>query len=121
LQREKILILLPRCLLRSIQKQVKELADKYQCLIFTVPGGELARKIIFEQRPAAIIGVACERDLMSGIRDVKNIPVIGIPNLRPEGPCKNTTVDSRMVEEAIRYFLGLDSQPPAFMGNASIG
>lgn len=111
--RHKIVILLPRCLRRPIQKQIMGIANKYQCLIFTVPGGELARKIIFEQKPSAIIGVACERDLLSGIRDVKNIPVIGIPNSRPEGPCKNTTVDYQKIEEAIRFFMGFGGPFPA--------
>lgn len=101
----KILILLPRCLRRPIQKQIISLANKYQCLIFTVPGGELARKIIAEQKPCAVIGIACERDLLSGIRDVHHIPVIGIPNQRPEGPCKNTTVDYKQVEDAVKFFL----------------
>lgn len=109
MHRSKIVILLPRCLRRPIQKQIIGLAEKYHCLIFTVPGGTLARKIIKEQKPTAIIGVACERDLMSGIKDVKHIPVIGITNQRPEGPCKNTTVDFQQIEEAIRFFVGLDN------------
>jgi hypothetical protein len=108
LSRNRVLILLPRCLRRPIQKQIIGIAEKYHCLIYTVPGGSLARKIIKEQKPTAIIGVACERDLLSGIRDVKKIPVIGIPNLRPEGPCKNTIVDYERIEEAIRFFLGLN-------------
>ncbi|UCE05066.1 MAG: DUF116 domain-containing protein [bacterium] len=106
ISRSKILILLPRCLRRPIQKKIISIANKYQCLIYTVPGGELARKIIAEQKPSAVIGVACERDLLSGIRDVHHIPVIGIPNQRPEGPCKNTTVDYKKIEEAVKFFLG---------------
>ncbi len=102
---QRILILLPRCLTTSIQKEIRALAQKYGCLIFTVPGGELARKIIAREKPNAVIGVACERDLMSGIRDVSSIPVIGVPNQRPEGPCKNTIVNFQDIEDAIRYFL----------------
>jgi len=107
----KILILLPRCLRRPIQEQINTLAKKYRCLIFTVPGGELARKLIAEHKPAAVIGVACERDLLSGIRDSHHIPVIGIPNERPEGPCKNTIVDYKKIEDALRFFLGNYPQP----------
>ncbi|MDZ7330509.1 MAG: DUF116 domain-containing protein [candidate division KSB1 bacterium] len=101
----KILILLPRCLRRPIREQINAIAQKYRCAIFTVPGGELARKIIAENKPSAIIGVACERDLLSGIRDTQHIPVIGIPNERPEGPCKNTTVDYKKIEDALLFFL----------------
>ena len=107
LSRNRVLILLPRCLRRPIQKQIITIAEKYHCLIYTVPGGSLARKIIKEQTPTAIIGVACERDLLAGIRDVRLIPVIGVPNARPEGPCKNTIVDYHRIEEAVRFFLGM--------------
>lgn len=113
ISQSKIIILLPRCLRRPIQKQIISIANKYQCAIFTVPGGELARKIIAEQKPLAVIGIACERDLLSGIRDVHHIPVIGIPNQRPEGPCKNTTVDYKIIEDAVKFFLGLKIPHPA--------
>ncbi|MBN1352806.1 DUF116 domain-containing protein [candidate division KSB1 bacterium] len=106
----KILILLPHCLQRSILNAIKELANQYHISAFVASGGSIARKIIQEQNPTAVIGIACERDLVSGIQDiVPKIPVIGIPNRRPEGPCKNTTVDFREVEEAIRFFLGYHS------------
>lgn len=105
-----LLILLPHCLQRSILLKIKELAKKYQISAFVASGGEIARKIIVEQHPTAIIGIACERDLVAGIQDViAKIPVIGIPNQRPEGPCKNTTVDFHEVEEAICFFLGCQS------------
>jgi len=113
ISRSKIIILLPRCLRKPIQKQIISIAEKYQCLIFTVPGGELARKIIAEKKPLAVIGIACERDLLSGIRDVHHIPVIGIPNQRPEGPCKNTTVDYHKIEDAVKFFLGTGIKYPA--------
>ena len=51
------------------------------------------------------MAIACERDLTSGIQEVAEIPVIGIINERPEGPCCNTRVDLNKVEEAIRYFI----------------
>lgn len=111
ISRSKILILLPRCLRRPIQKQIISLANNYKCLIYTVPGGTLARKIIAEQKPAAVIGIACERDLISGMCDVQKIPVIGIPNQRPEGPCKNTTVDYEKIEEAIKFLVESNLKP----------
>ena len=65
-------------------------------------GGTLARQLVAKARPKAIIAVACERDLTSGIQDVFPIPVIGIFNERPFGPCFNTRVDIDRVEEAIQ-------------------
>lgn len=62
----------------------------------------MARLQIERMKPKAIITMACERDLVSGIQDVaEEIPVIAIPNRRPEGPCKNTEVNPEEVEEAI--------------------
>jgi len=48
---------------------------------------------------------AGERDLISGLQDVKKIPIIAVINKRPEGPCVNTLVDLDEVERAIKHFL----------------
>ncbi len=103
--RDKLLILLPRCLDKRVIDVIKDICKRYKCEIMIVGGGNLARKIILEKKPTAIIGVACERDLVSGIKDVaKNIPVIGIANKRPKGPCKDTYIDINQLEEAIKFF-----------------
>jgi hypothetical protein len=102
----KLLVLLPHCLQKSIRQKLLDLGEKYQIGVFVASGGSLARKIIIEQRPGAVIAIACERDLILGIQDVFfKIPVLGIPNSRPEGPCKNTLVDFTEVENAIKFFL----------------
>lgn len=101
-----LLILLPHCLQRSLRQQLVQLGKKYNVGVFIASGGSVARKIISEQRPKAVIAIACERDLILGIQEIfMKIPVLGIPNIRPEGPCKNTTVDFHEVENAIRFFL----------------
>lgn len=66
-----------------------------------VPGGTLARKKVREIRPKAILAIACERDLTSGIQDVFPLPVFGVLNTRPFGPCVNTQVDIQVVQKAI--------------------
>jgi len=60
--------------------------------ISVATGGTLARKLIVEKRPGFILAVACERDLTTGIRDAYPLPVIGILNHRPNGPCLDTEV-----------------------------
>jgi uncharacterized protein len=87
-------------------KDLIELSDQYQVKIAVATGGTLARKIIVENRPEAIVAVACELDLTSGIQDSYPIPVIGILNERPNGPCFNTKVDIQKVKDAILDFLG---------------
>jgi hypothetical protein len=110
----KLLILLPRCLEKPIREKITAFSNALKIPVFTVPGGEMARQVILENKPLAIIGVACERDLVSGIQDViGKIPVIGIPNMRPEGPCKNTVIDLKEFEKAVQTFLSKDIHPLA--------
>ena len=122
---EKLLILLPHCLqfhdcnvritgdVRNCKacgkcriKELAALAEEYQTPISVATGGTLARRIVVEKRPEIIIGVACERDLTSGIQDSYPIPVFGIFNRRPFGPCFDTDVDIDLVTSAVRTFLG---------------
>jgi hypothetical protein len=121
---DRILILLPHCLQLSdceikvtgdIGKCVRcgrcdimglaELAEKYHVDISVATGGTLARKVIIERRPKLVLAVACERDLTSGIKDCYPLPVIGILNDRPFGPCFNTRVDVAKLDAALRSVL----------------
>lgn len=125
IKNEDILILIPHCLQKSFCKHkitgnilnckncghcdigdLIKIREKYSVSIEVVTGGTLARKLIKDYKPKGIIAVACERDLSSGILDIKSIPVIGITNKRPEGPCYNTCIDINEVEEAIQLFIG---------------
>ncbi|MGL5642139.1 MAG: DUF116 domain-containing protein [Paraclostridium sp.] len=122
---EDILILIPHCIQKSecklkITTDVKnckscglcnvadllKLQDKYNVNVFIATGGTLARKKIKEFRPKAVVAVACERDLTSGVQDIKQIPVLGVFNKRPNGPCVDTKIDAEEVENAIKFFIG---------------
>lgn len=119
---ERILLLMPHCLqwsdcaikitsdafkCQSCGKcRIKDLvmlAKKYNVHLSVATGGTLARRRVAEARPQAIIAVACERDLTSGIQDAYPLPVIGILNERPYGPCFNTSVDIDKVAEALEF------------------
>lgn len=121
---DRILILLPHCLqlfdceikvTGDINKCIRcgrcdimglaELARKYQIDISVATGGTLARKVIIEKRPKLVVAVACERDLTSGIKDCYPLPVIGVLNDRPFGPCFNTRVDVEKIEQALQAVL----------------
>ena len=80
-----------KCGLCNVSDLVK-LKEKTGINIFIATGGTLARKVIIENKPKAVIAVACERDLTSGIQDMKHIPVLGIFNKRPNGPCVDTFI-----------------------------
>lgn len=83
-----------------------ELSKQYGTPLVVVTGGTLARQRVKEIRPKAIVAIACERDLTEGILDINPLPVMGVLNIRPEGPCKNTCVDIGKVKNAIDFFAG---------------
>lgn len=115
----KIMVLLPHCLQNSDCNikitndinnckncgkckigELKKLAEKYNATVKVATGGTLARKYILEKKPKGVIAVACERDLSMGIHDTGALPVLGILNCRPNGPCYNTDVDINSIEKA---------------------
>lgn len=78
-----------------------EYCEQKNIAMFIATGGTVARNIIKQNKPKLIISVACERDLLSGISDVKEIPVVGIMNRQPHGPCFNTDVDLEAIKRKI--------------------
>ncbi|MGO9377076.1 MAG: DUF116 domain-containing protein [Dissulfurispiraceae bacterium] len=91
-----------KCEIRDLIK----ISEDNKLRLFVATGGNIARRIVKDARPEAIIAVACERDLSSGLVDTYPLPVIGIINERPFGPCVNTRVDLAKVQEAIAFFAG---------------
>jgi hypothetical protein len=121
---DRLLLLLPHCLQsfecpHRVTSEVRNcrrcggceiadlitMCDSYGIKMSIATGGTLARRVIVETRPKAIVAVACERDLTSGLQDAYPIPVIGVLNERPHGPCRDTRVDLAKVEAAVRFFL----------------
>lgn len=101
---DRLLILLPRCLKKEIRSQTINRINENPFKTLTVGGGEEARKAIRDFQPSFILAIACERDLISGIKDVaEKIPVLAITNKRPEGPCKNTHFHFEELEEALSF------------------
>jgi len=118
---ERLLILTPHCIQKDtcphkITRDVKnckrcgqcqvddllKLTEKYGVNLAVVTGGTLARNVLKTLRPQAVLAIACERDLTSGIQDVFPLPVIGILNQRPFGPCCNTKVEIDRVEKLLK-------------------
>jgi len=128
----KLLLLLPHCLQamdcphkitgglidncrgcgKCVIAGLLSLANEFGLPLVVATGGTLARKVIVEERPVGIIAVACEMDLTSGIRDSYPLPVYGVLNERPHGPCCDTTVALDMVRDAMRLFAGDDAGIP---------
>jgi len=87
---------------------VLNLRDTYGVQVAIATGGTIARRIVVQARPKLIVAVACERDLSSGIQDTHPLPVFGVINERPNGPCLGTFASSRRLESAIRHFIGIE-------------
>ena len=85
--------------------ELLHLGREYGIKLFVNTGGTSARKIVVDRRPNAVVAVACERDLVSGITDSYPLPVVGITNIRPEGYCLNTHVAVEKVKEAVGLFI----------------
>ncbi len=121
---DEILVLAPHCLQfngcpHKITRDLRNCRQCGQCQVSdfirlkgelkvnvaVVTGGTLARKRIREYNPKAIIAIACERDLTSGILDSYPIPVLGVLNDRPNGPCQDTEVRLDKVQSAVERFI----------------
>ena len=130
---DRILILLPHCLQidvcnRKLTSDINncmrcgrcpvgtlvDMGEKLGLKIEVVNGGTLARKKVASFHPDGIVAVACERDLTFGIQDVHPIPVFGVINDRPNGPCYNTCVDMSLVEAGIKFFKKQPAIPSTF-------
>lgn len=120
----EILVLLPHCLQDSLCEykitndigncrrcgnccigDIAEISKELGVFTAVATGGTVARKIVLNRRPKIILSVACERDLLSGIIEVRNIPVIGLINDRPNGPCYNTSIDAGVFKEKLKSIL----------------
>ena len=71
-----------------------------------LPMAVMYRKFAKEYSPKAIVAIACERELSSGIKDrnLLHFPVGGVLNERPNGPGHITCVQRCKVRQAIAYF-----------------
>lgn len=127
---EKTMLLLPHCLQNSecTQKVTGSIDNCKKCgrccigdilgmveetgvRAVIVTGGTAARNVIARENPEIVLSVACERDLAIGISDVSKIPVLGVLNRRPNGPCVNTTVDVRLLREKLDSILSVLQEP----------
>lgn len=120
LNAKKLLMLMPHCIqfdnckikvTRNVRNcagcgkceigELLSLTEEYGVDLFISTGGTVARRKVYEERPDAVIAVACERDLTSGLQDSYPLPVIAIVNRRPRGYCMETGVAVAEVRQAL--------------------
>jgi uncharacterized protein len=102
----ELLLLIPRCLSKETLDGVLAIAGKYEVPVFVATRGQLARRVIRERRPRAVVAVACERDMVSGLHDVAGkVPVLGLTMTLPAGPCKDARINLGRLEEWVRSYV----------------
>jgi hypothetical protein len=102
----ELLVLIPRCLSKQALDGVLAIAGRYEVPVFVATRGQLARRVIRERRPRAVVAVACERDMTTGLRDVAGkLPVLGLTMRLPNGPCKDAMVDLDVMERWVRSWV----------------
>jgi hypothetical protein len=108
----ELLVLIPRCLSKQALDGVLEIAGRYEVPVFVATRGQLARRVIRERRPRAVVAVACERDMMTGLRDVAGkLPVLGLTMQLPNGPCRDAALDLTQMEQWVRGWVSTSSHP----------
>ncbi len=102
----ELLVLIPRCLSKQALDGVLAIAGRYEVPVFVATRGQLARRVIRERRPRAVVAVACERDMMTGLRDVAGkLPVLGLTMRLPNGPCRDAMLDLETMERWVRSWV----------------
>ena len=120
---QDMMILLPRCLQNSVCTQnvvedslnckqcgkchigdVVSLGKQYGIRVLVATGGLMAREYIKKYTPRLIVAIACEGELLDGMFKIFPKPVYALVNSRPHGPCKDTCIDAKKVEQAIQMF-----------------
>ena len=109
----ELLVLIPRCLSKQALDGVLEIAGRYEVPVFVATRGQLARRVIRERRPRAVVAVACERDMMTGLRDVAGkLPVLGLTMQLPNGPCRDAAIDLTQMEKWVQGLVGATQHKP---------
>lgn len=122
---EQLLLLVPHCLQVNTCKNnvrsdvdacqrcgqcqiddILDLRDRYGIRVELVSGGRKAVAAARSPDVRAIVAVACNKELIAGLKAVFPKATLAVANRQPEGPCVNTTVDINAVEDAIRKLLG---------------
>ncbi|HZI21767.1 MAG TPA: DUF116 domain-containing protein [Gemmatimonadales bacterium] len=105
----ELLVLIPRCLSKEALDGVLSIAGRYEVPVFVATRGQLARRVIRERRPRAVVAVACERDMTTGLRDVAGkLPVLGLTMQLPNGPCRDAMLDLDRMARWVKTWVGGD-------------
>lgn len=78
--------------------RIKQKAESLGYRVFVVPGGSLVFKLINELKPKAVLGVACMKELIMAVEEIR-IPSQGV--LLSRDGCVNTDVSVKEVANVL--------------------
>jgi len=88
-----------------------ELGERTGVRVRVAGGGRQALAHVRMDDVAAVVAVACERELVQGIIGAFPKPVLAVCNTRPQGDCHDTQAEIAAVEAAVRAFIHAVSRP----------
>ncbi len=86
-------------------KDLLRIRDTYGVAFRLVAGGRAAIGAVQEGAVKGVVAIACEKELVAGIFAAFPKPVWGLPNRRPNGPCRDTRAPFDEVENFLQQKL----------------
>lgn len=80
-----------------------DLCERHGVQVAIAKGGRVAAERARAADIKAVIAVACEKELRSGIFACLPKPVLAVANTRPNGPCNETDIRLGQIERAIMW------------------
>ena len=92
------MLFISHCIVRDQREKIEELAKKIGYKFYKVGGGSIVIKKIKAEKPKAVVGIACFRELEMAFKEIK-LPLQAI--LLENDGCKDTTVDIEEVKRIL--------------------
>jgi len=104
---QKIIIDLTNCKRcgKCTVKNILEISEKHKVKCVVASGGEMAKAKVKASGAQVVVAIACNKELMEGIKGVFPKIVAPIRNKQPKGPCKDCTVDTRLIKEMLKVLV----------------
>ncbi len=87
-----------KCSSTCMARKAKELAEGLGYKTFLVPGGSMIKGMIEKEKPEAVMGVACTKEMVMAFDEIK-LPVQGV--ILTKDGCVNTDVDLEEMKKVL--------------------
>lgn len=90
------------CKIKNLLEVINSLRLKKEDIDISIKvatGGKIAKLYLDEYSPDYVIAVACDKELLDGIKETKKHNVLAVSNIIVEKPCINTDVEIKKIKE----------------------